>query len=320
MGSQRNFVIGTLLLLSAWPSARAQSVTPTPETGVTPSTLVVCRADLVPGKGVAYAQTQADIVREYVTARIPVYWLALQSVTNSPHVLYFDGYDSFAAVEQAGADIAQGLKTHPELAALQQKLEEYVSAPRTMLAFRRDDLGYRLNKIDLAKARFVRVSILQFRPGYEEKFADAVRARARIYETNDIDTPWMIYQVHSGLPLPTFIEFQPMNSFSEIDDALDRNKKSRRVPGEARQLATQKWMREAELSVEIEIYSVNLAMSRLAGQKVAAAATPERPAFAQNGEAVAWSEASAAAPSWSFVRTPLQPVAVAMADDESRHE
>jgi len=282
VGSQRNFVIGAFLLLSAWQSAKAQSVTPSPETGVTPSTLVLYRADIVAGKGAAYAQTQAEIVDGYVNAKVPVYWLALQSVTNSPHVLYFDGYDSFAAVEQAGADIAQGLKAHPELTALQQKLEEYVSAPRTMLAFRRDDLGYRLNKIDLAKARFVRVSILQFRPGYEEEFADAVRARARIYETNDIDTPWMIYQVHSGLPLPTFIEFQPMNSLSEIDDALDRNKKSRRVPGEARQLPTQKWMKEAEVSIEIEVYSVSLKMSRLLAQKATAVATPKRPAFAQS--------------------------------------
>src|SRR5215472_4916109 len=108
---------------------------------------------------------------------------------------------------------------------------------RTVLAFRRDDLGYRLNKIDLAKAHFVRVSILQFRPGYEEEFADAVRTRARMYETNDIDTPWMIYQVHSGYPLPTYIEFQPMNSLSEIDDALDRSKKGRHT-GDTRQLAT----------------------------------------------------------------------------------
>jgi len=66
-----------------------------------------------------------------------------------------------------------------------------------------------------------RLTKLQFRPGYEQEFAEASRARARIYETNDIETPWMIYQVHSGLPLPAFLEFQPMNSLGEIDDTLD---------------------------------------------------------------------------------------------------
>jgi hypothetical protein len=265
------------LILTICPPSPAQGVTPTPETGVTPSTLLLFRADLLPGKEAAYAQAEAEIVRGYANAKIPVYWLALQSVTSSSHVLYFDGFDSFSAVEQAGTDVAQGLDALPELAGLQQKLQEYVSGTQTVLAFRRDDLGYRLNKIDLAKARFVRVSILQFRPGYEEEFADAVRARARIYETNDIDTPWMIYQVHSGLPMPTFLEFQPMNSLGEIDDALDRNKKSRHVPGGARQLPTQKWMKEAELKIEIQIYSVNLSMSHLTAQLAAAAATaPDR--------------------------------------------
>ena len=259
------------LILTVCPPAAAQGVAPTPETGVTPSTLLLYRADLLPGRGAAYAQTEAEIVRGYANAKIPVYWLALQSVTGSSHVLYFDGFDSFLAVEQAGTDVAQALSTHPELSGLQQKLQEYVSGTQTVLAFRRDDLGYRLNKIDLAKARFVRVSILQFRPGYEEEFADAVRARARIYETNDIDTPWMIYQVHSGLPMPSFIEFQPMNSLGEIDDALDRNKKSRHVPGEARQLPAPKWIKEAELKIEIQIYSVNLPMSHLTAQGMAAA-------------------------------------------------
>jgi hypothetical protein len=130
----------------------------------------------------------------------------------------------------------------------------------------------------------------------------------------------MIYQVHSGLPMPTFIEFQPMNSLSEIDDALDRNKKSRHVPAEARQLPTQKWMKEAELRIEIEIYSVSLPMSRMPAQKAAATATPGRPAFAQNAEVAAGARPSPAIPPWNCVRTPLQRAAAATADDESRRE
>jgi hypothetical protein len=260
---------GCLMVATCLPSA-AQNITPTPETGVTPSTLLLYRADLLPGKEAAYEQTEAEIARGYADAKIPVYWSALQSVTGSPHVLYFDGYDNFADVERAGTDVAQGLDEHPELTALQDKLQDLVSGMRTVLAFRRDDLGYRLNKIDLAKAHFVRVSILQFRPGYEEEFADAVRSRARMYETNDIDTPWMIYQVHSGYPLPTYIEFQPMNSLSEIDDALDRSKKGRHA-GDTRQLATQKWVREADLNVDIEIYRVNQSMSHLSAPNAAAA-------------------------------------------------
>ncbi|HEX8764946.1 MAG TPA: hypothetical protein VF740_07280 [Candidatus Acidoferrum sp.] len=246
----------------------AQNVTPTPETGLTPSTLLLYRADLVSGKETAYEQTESQIVSAYADAKIPIYWSALQAVTGSPHMLYFDGFDNFADIEKSGADLAQGLDAHPEIGGLQQQLADLVAATRTVLAFRRDDLGYRLNKIDLAKTNYVRVSIFQFRPGYEEEFAEAVRTRARMYETNDIDTPWMIYQVHSGYSLPTYIEFQPLNSLSEIDDALERNSKLRR-PGGPGSLSAQKWIRDADLSIDIQIYRVSQSMSHLSAQNAA---------------------------------------------------
>lgn len=266
----RNGSLGLLscLVLAGYLPVRAQNVTPTPETGVTPSTLLLYRADLIPGKETAYEQTEAEIAQGYANAKIAIYWSALQAVTGSPHVLYFDGFDNFADIERSGADLAQGLDEHPEIGTLQQKLADLVSTTRTMLAFRRDDLGYRLNKIDLAKATFVRVAIFQFRAGYENEFAEAVRTRARIYETNDVDTPWMIYQVHSGFSLPTYVEFQPMNTLSEIDDALDRNAKARR-PGGASALPTQKWIKEADLSIDIQIYRVSQSMSHLSASSAA---------------------------------------------------
>ncbi|HKW32382.1 MAG TPA: hypothetical protein VJN92_05230 [Candidatus Acidoferrum sp.] len=267
-------LVGGMVLADCLPAA-GQNVTPTPETGVTPSTLLLYRADLVSGKETAYEQTESQIVRAYADAKIPIYWSALQAVTASPHVLYFDGFDNFADIEKSGADLAQGLDAHPEIGGLQQQLADLVAATRTVLAFRRDDLGYRLNKIDLAKANYVRVSIFQFRAGYEEDFAEAVRTRARMYETNDIDTPWMIYQVHSGYSLPTYIEFQPMNSLSEIDDALERNAKARR-PGGANLLPSQKWIREADLNIDIQIYRISQSMSHLSAADAAAAHNPKR--------------------------------------------
>lgn len=261
-------------LLGCLPLA-AQNVTPTPETGVTPSTLLLYRADLISGKETAYEQAESQIVSAYADAKIPIYWSALEAVTGSPHVLYFNGFDNFADIEKSGADLAQGLDAHPEIGGLQQKLADFVASTRTVLAFRRDDLGYRLNKIDLAKTNYVRVSIFQFRAGYEDDFAEAVRTRARMYETNDIDTPWMIYQVHSGYSLPTYIEFQPMNSLSEIDDALERNAKARR-PGGANPLAAQKWIRDADLSIDIQIYRISQSMSHLSAASAAATGGPKR--------------------------------------------
>lgn len=314
----RSFFLGAGLLVGTGMPVSAQTVTPTPETGVTPNTLLLYRADLATEKEAAYEQTEAAIVRSYEKAKIPVYWIALQSVTDSPHVLYFDGFDFFADIERTGTTLAQGLEAHPEIAALQKKLQESVSSTRTVLAFRRDDLGYRLNKIELAKAHYVRVSIFQLRAGYEEEFADAVRDRARGYETSDIDTPWMIYQVHSGMPLPTFVEFQPMTSLSEIDDALDRTKKNRRIIFDSRQLPPQKWMKDAELQIETEIYKISSSMSHWPPQKAAAAARLEPPASLRNEVgAPPSSKLYPEAASWCYPQTLLPRAAMAKADDGS---
>src|ERR1700740_1946068 len=79
--------------LAGWIPAAAQNVTPSPETGVTPSTLLLYRADLLSGKETAYEQIESEIVSAYADAKIPIYWSALQAVTGSPHVFYFDGLD-----------------------------------------------------------------------------------------------------------------------------------------------------------------------------------------------------------------------------------
>src|ERR1700751_4705954 len=138
--------MGSMALLACLASAGSgpaagPNVTPTPETGVTPSTLLLYRADLVSGKETAYEQTEAEIVQGYTGAKIPIYWSELEAVTGAPHVLYFDGFDNFADIERSGADLAEGLDAHPEIATLQQKLADLVAATRTVLAFRRDEIG-----------------------------------------------------------------------------------------------------------------------------------------------------------------------------------
>ena len=298
----------------------AQTVTPTPETGITPNTLLLYRADLYSGKETAYEQTEAAIARGYEKAKIPVYWITLQSVTDTPHVLYFDGFDTFDEIEQTGGTLAKGLEAHPDIAALQKKLQDSVSGTRTVMAFRRDDLGYRLNKIDLSKSHFVRVSIFQLRAGYEDDFADAVRNRARSFESGDVDAPSMVYQVHSGLPLPAFIEFQPMNSLSEIDDALDRTKKNRRILSDTRQLPPGKWMKDAELQIDTQIYSINSSMSHWPPVEASAVARQERPAASKNEEVAARPEESPANGPWCCTPAPPRRAVAATGDDESPRE
>src|SRR5260370_40734057 len=136
-----------------------------------------------------------------------------------------------------------------------------------------------------------------------------------------MESPWMIYQVHSGLNLPAFLKFQPMDSLGEIDDALDREKKGRHASGEKRQSPAQKSMKDAEGSIEIQVYNVSLAMSYLsAAQSVAAVPTPAHPVFERNGGTAAKRAQFRAIPPSSYPQARLRRTEAAEAEEESRPE
>ena len=256
------FLTAFLAVLAGTPLA-GQIVTPSPETGVTPNVLLLHRADLIPGRQMDYSEKEKEIAQDYARLKVPVYWLALSSLTGSPQVLYFDGFDSFADVEKTSGVLSGATAAHPDLLGLQQELQSFVVSANTLLAFRRDDLGYRMNKVDLAKARYVRVTLVQLRTGTDVDFASAVHTVRQFYESNDIQTPWVMYQIDSGMPLPAFVQFQPMESLSEMDDALGRRKSEQPPFRDAVRQRLIQALQASLVSAEAQIYSVSQDMSHL---------------------------------------------------------
>jgi hypothetical protein len=262
-----------------------QTVTLTPETGVTPNVLVLYRADTAPGRGSDYSSKEAEIAENYNAKKIPVYWLAMSSLTGAPNVLYFDGFDSFDDVERTGEVLGKVLATHSDIVGLQQELQSYLSGSDTVLAFRRDDLGYRMNEVELAKAKYVRVTQIELKTGTDADFADAVKAVRHFYETNDVDQPWVTYQVDSGMALPAYFEFQPMASLKEMDDAYDRQKN---LQGPERAFLRQKLVQTLQASlamVDVEIYQVSPGMSHLAPESGGKESSKARPRIEQGKQA-----------------------------------
>ena len=54
---------------------------------------------------------------------------------------------------------------------------------------RRDDLSYRANRVDLSKARFMRVLEVRLHPGRENEFAEAFQKLRAAYEKTESDLP-----------------------------------------------------------------------------------------------------------------------------------
>jgi len=168
-----------------------------------PKVLLLVRQQFKSDKGRARERLARATAAAYNKLDVPVYWMEMQAFTGPSEALFFDPFDSFEAVEKAGAVLGQLNQAHPELVRLQAGINDALSSDRTILALRRDSPG--VNDIDLAQARFIRMLVVRTGPGGEQLAADLA--------------PAIVYEVTSGIPGPALLIFQPMTAFDGISAA-----------------------------------------------------------------------------------------------------
>lgn len=239
------------------------AIATSPDLGNTPQVLLLHRVDLPAGKVTDFVSIESQIANAYRGAAVPVYWVALQSVSGPPHILYFDGYDTFAQIEAAGAAIAKAEQSHSDLARMQSDLSQLMQSSQAVFSLRREDLSYRLDRFDVVKFRYVRVTVIQLRSGFEQDFAEAIRTIRKPFEVIGSDSPWAIFQVHSGMPVPTFIAVQLLTSLKEFDDAIEARKYERENPFDFGRSKPSLMPKDSIVSMQSDLYSVNLRISNV---------------------------------------------------------
>jgi hypothetical protein len=203
---------------------------------------------------------------------VPNSWIVLESVTGDSEVLSFDPFDSFAHIGKAFAKWGPIYAAHPELGKFQAQINGALASQRTIIAERRDDLSYRVNRIDLSKARFLRVLEVRLHPGHEGEFAEAFKNLTAAYEKTESDLPWVVYQVNVGMPSPTFFAFVPMRTLAQNDDLLNLRDLLHEAEGEAAE-RMQQIARAAYAHTESNLYAVSPEKSHVS--KEFAAGDPE---------------------------------------------
>lgn len=166
-----------------------------------PKVLLLVRQQFKTGRSGARERLERATAAAYNQLDVPVYWMELQAFTGPAEALFVDSFDSFEAVEKAGAVLQQSKEAHPDLARLQAGIDDTVSAQRTILAVRvaSRDVG----EMNLTQARFLRMLVVRGRPGEEPPSSTAL-------------APSVVYQVTSGMPSPAFIIFQSMTAFGAM--------------------------------------------------------------------------------------------------------
>jgi hypothetical protein len=194
---------------------------------------------------------------------VPNDWIDLESISGPTEALFFDPFDSFEHMDTAVADWPRIYAAHPELARSQEELRSLVASEQTIIAVRRDDLGYRPQSIDFSKARYMRILEVRLNPGHERDFAEAFRILGAAYEKIKATTPWVVYQVNVGRPSPAFLVFMPLRELKQNDDLLNWRKDLREAEGEDAVHQTEQIAREAYAGTESNLYVISPNMSRV---------------------------------------------------------
>ncbi|MGB9465380.1 MAG: hypothetical protein WBR10_09720 [Candidatus Acidiferrum sp.] len=216
----------------------------------------------------ARQKLEVGITRACNHSDVPNMWIDLQSLTGPPEALFFDPLDSFEQLDNASVVWRQLVTAHPELARLQEQIKPLETGESTVIAVRRDDLGYRVNRIDLSKARFMRVLEVRLRPGHESEFVESFKLLSAAYEKINADMPWVVYQVNVGMPSPSFLVFVPMRALKENDSYLARAPRLREAEGDAGFDRMQQIARDAYASTESNLYAISPEMSHVSKEIV----------------------------------------------------
>jgi hypothetical protein len=222
-----------------------------------PKMLLLVHQEFKFGKEGERRKLEVAISRACEPLHVPNDWIDLESLSGPTEALFFDPFDSFEQLDTAFADWERIFGTHPELARMQAELKALVTGERTIIAMRRDDLGYRPQAIDLSRARFLRVLEVRLHPGHESDFVEAFRILGAAYEKMKADSPWVIYQVNVGMPSPTFLVFVPIRALKQNDVLLSWRKGIREAEGEEAAHQMEQIAREAYASTESNLYVIS---------------------------------------------------------------
>jgi len=248
-------LLGSLVVGSFGMAAAQEQTTPPPKV------LTVTREFVKPGKGGAmHDKAEGAFVQAFARAKWPTHYLAMNSVSGKPRVLFFTGYDSFEAWEK---DVNAVNKNAVLSAALDHAIavdgELLDSVDGDALAYRED---YSLRApVDIAHMRYFEISVYHVKPGHRKDWDDGMKIVLAAYQKALPETHWACYEAAYGAPEGTYIFITPMKSAAEIDKAFAQNKDFGSAMGEDNMKKLEELSAASIESSETNLFTFNPKMS-----------------------------------------------------------
>ncbi|CAN5510189.1 MAG: hypothetical protein H0V90_05875 [Blastocatellia bacterium] len=257
------FLLAPCLLVSVSIQIAAQSAVPPPKI------LLIVREEIKTGMMPAHSAEANNVVRIYAKARSPHYRLAMVPVAgNENEVMYFWGFDSFAALEKSNKDLdtIATVTYKADFDKIRPPGDDYHTSQRDSIAVFRDDLSYRA-ATDIARMRYMRVQTVRVKPGHVRDFENGRRMIKAAHEKARVDENMAVYQLVAGAQGNTYLVLIPWNSLDGLG-TLPHGKDYRDAMGDNNWDKLDKIDDESIVFNAVDVYAFNPQLSYMSPQAV----------------------------------------------------
>jgi hypothetical protein len=260
-------------------SASAQGGLPTSQ----PSYLTIVREEVKLGRGADHERIEAGWPAAYEKASSPDYYLAYVSTTGRSEAWFIAPFESHKAMGDSMKRENDDAVLSAELKRLHKADADVLSNVTVIQAMARKDLSLGAFP-EIAKTRFVEISIFRVRPGHERGFEAAAKAYGSAAKRSAPDTSYRVYEVVAGIPGPTYFVFSSTQSFADFDRATEESMATMKGASEEERSTLEKFSAAGLVNVETQRFRIDPAMSYVPKATRAsdpAFWTPKKPAAAK---------------------------------------
>jgi len=259
---RRRSMSGLLLLgMATYATGQAMPAGPTPP----PPLIQRFREVVKVGHADAHEANEHAWANAYAKSKIPVYSIALTSMTGTNDAWWMSGWSSFKEFDDANTAIGKNKELTAAINQYGAKDAEYVSDAVGSIWSLRTDMSYR-DTVDWSGMHAYQMITVRARPGHEN---DVVQIAQKIRATHiaaGTGAHWAMYQGMMGVPDGTFLVIIPLKSVADLDMGMKEDEKFGKALGEAGGKELAKLSSDGVISTPTDLYVVNPKMSYVSNE------------------------------------------------------
>jgi hypothetical protein len=171
----------------------------------------------------AHEKAESKFVQAFSDAKWSEHYLAMVAISGTPRVVFFDGYDSFAAAQENHEAMQKNASLMAALQSAFSDDEKLLQSRYSSVFVYDEDLSLRAS-VKIPDMRFFEITIFDIRPGHRHDWSELVKIYQQAWSKVP-DAHWATFEEQYGPHGDRYIVISPLKSLADVDQELMDDKK-----------------------------------------------------------------------------------------------